>query len=354
MNVALDTTAVYTSRAGAARYVRGLQRGFRELAAADLHMTPIAWEVENLAYGQPGRALKTAYREFVWAPWLAPGQIRASNADLFHSPSNWFVNPPAGLPHVVTLLDLALIRFPERFRPWLRHSGRKRLAQLPKAGKIICISRFTADEAMELLGLPAAKLEVVHLGNDFDQPPPHAPGRPKTLPETPFFLFVGSLEPGKNLRLLRAVYERAKDLKRNLPPLAIAGARWLGVAGEGTPPADWHYLGHVPDAELHWLYSHALALVFPTKYEGFGFPLLEAMGLGCPTVASPLASLPEIGGAATVWTEPTAAAYLDVLTELADNPSTRAVRAELGLREAKKFSWKRCAAETLEVYRSVS
>lgn len=347
MNVALDTTATYTSRAGAARYIGGLQQGFKELSPSGFRFSPIAWEVENLEYKQPLRQLKTLYRELIWAPLTAPGKIHHSGADIFHSPSNWFINPPAGMPHVITLLDLALIRFPERYRPWLRHMGRRRLRNLAKADKIITISEFTASEAMQLLNLPASKLEPIHLGNDFAGVPRSYDQKPKDLPDEPFFLFVGSLEPGKNLRLLREAYASSST---ELPALAVAGARWAGVPGEGAPPANWHYLGHVSDRELTWLYRNAIALIFPTKYEGFGFPLLEAMGLGCPTVASKVASLPEIGGNATLWTAATADAYRLRLEELATDPELGRAASTAGLKEAKRFSWKQCAEQTLQIY----
>lgn len=350
MNVALDTTATYTSRAGAARYIRGLQRGFQELDAPGFRLSPIAWEVDNLEYRQPSRMLKTFFRELIWAPLVAPGKIRCSGADVFHSPSNWFINPPAGMPHVITLLDLALVRFPERYRPWLRHMGRRRLRNLAKADKIITISEFTANEAMELLDLPASKLEPILLGNDFADLPTTVDVKPEGFPDEPFFLFVGSLEPGKNLQLLREAYNLSDS---ELPALAIAGARWAGVPGEGQPPANWHYLGHVSDAELAWLYRNAIALVFPSKYEGFGFPVLEAMGLGCPAVASRVASLPEIGEDAPIWTEPDAKAYADTLQELANHRKLRQLAATKGLKQAAKFSWRRCASETLQTYLNV-
>ena len=353
MNVALDTTATFTSRAGAARYIRGLQRGFEELAPDDFRFTPIAWEVENLEYRQPARMLKTMFREFLWAPLRAPAMIRDSRADLFHSPSNWFINPPSRVPHVVTLHDLALLRFPERFRPWLRHSGRCRLKMLKAADRILCISRFTADEAMELLNLPASKLEVIHHGNDFAGRESLNGLRPPVLPYEPFFLFVGSLEPGKNLAMLRETYELAQRQGKQLPHLAVAGARWAGVAGEGVPPKNWHYLGHVSDDELVWLYRHAQALLFPTKYEGFGFPMLEAMSLGCPVVASKVASLPEIGGEAVCWCSPNAADYLAAMMSIVQDDQSRDDLRQQGLSQAAGYSWKRCAAETLEFYRKL-
>ncbi|HEY1718792.1 MAG TPA: glycosyltransferase family 1 protein, partial [Verrucomicrobiae bacterium] len=230
----------------------------------------------------------------------------------------------------------------------------RRLQNLHRADQIICISRFTADEAMALLNLPAAKLTVIHNGCDFhpDEPPPPEVKPGFNVPAD-FFLFVGSLEPGKNLMLLKEVYALAEAEKRALPPLLIVGARWEGVGNEGAPPKDWHYLGRQPDDILVYLYRRALSLVFPSKYEGFGLPAVEAMALGCPVICSPVASLPEVGGDAAMFTDMTPAAYLKAMERLNREASLRADLIEKGRAQAAKFSWNKCAGEVLEIYRSV-
>ena len=352
MRVALDTNPLYVTRAGVARYVRGLMRGLTELKSSDCTWLPLAWEVENFSYDQPARALKTAFRELIWARWLAPRKLLASGTELLHSTSEAMISPPASLAHVVTLHDLALLRHPERFRRWQRLAGTRRLRRLSAVDRIICISQFTADEAMRLLDLPASQLTVVH--NGYDKLAAEAVEPPAAaIASKEFFLFVGSLEPGKNLALLREVWTTAAATGQRLSPLLIAGTRWAGVPGEGPPPADWHYLGHVPDAELAGLYRHALALVFPSKYEGFGLPVLEAMGRGCPVICSRVASLPEVGGDAAWWCELDAASYLAALRECARNGPTRAACVRAGPEQARKFSWAKCAAGTVDVYRSV-
>lgn len=351
MRVVIETTGLYTTQAGVARYIRGLLAGHRHNRPADLEISELAWEVENFDYRQPARALKTFYREFVWAPCFAPWTLRRRRAELFHATVNCLVVPPPGVVSVVTLHDLAFMVYPERFRRWQKMGWTRLLRRIPGVDRIICISRFTADEVMRRLGVPATKIDVVPNGIDFNPeapPPEQAPAM--DLPGD-FFLFVGSLEPGKNLALLREVYLRAKARRIQLPPLLIVGARWAGVAGEGPPPEGWHYLGRRSDAELVYLYRRALALVFPSKYEGFGLPVLEAMALGCPVICSPVASLPEVAGEAALMVGLEREPYLDALTELAENAPAREDFRARGFVQARKFSWPRCAAETAEVYR---
>ena len=352
MRVALDTNGLYTTQAGVARYLRGLTRGFQQLRPPDAQIHPLAWEVENFAYQQPQRALKTFYRECLWAKFIAPRRIARLEADLLHSATGSFIAPPKTVKHVVTLYDLAVWRFPERFRTWQRGAGRRRGSRVLQADRVICISRFTAGEAMQLLGLPAARIEVVHLGCDFhpDEPAPAEQPPALKLPSE-FFLFVGSLEPGKNLSLLKAAYEMAAAQSRALPPLVIVGARWAGVATEGAPPADWFYLGRQPDAVLVHLYRRAQALVFPSKYEGFGLPVAEAMALGCPVICSPVASLPEVGGAAAYFAELTPEAYLAAMLRIGGDSGVREELIAKGRVQARSFSWLRCAAQTMEAYR---
>ncbi len=350
MRVAFETNALFTSQAGVARYIRGLLKGFQQIAPTDIEIHPLAWETENFQYQQPQRALKTFYREYIWARFRAPRLLRETKADLLHATSLPLINP-RGICEVITLHDLAVLRHPERFRPWHLASARRTLQKVGRARRIICDSRFTADEAMALLNLPAAKLVVIHLGCDFheDESPVN-----ETKPAFPmpfeYFLFVGSLEPGKNLALLKEVYGLAEGQRLALPPLLIVGARWEGVGHEGVPPKNWHYLGRQTDEVLIYLYRHALALVFPSKYEGFGFPLVEAMALGCPVICSPIASLPEVGGDAVLFTELSAVHYLASMQKLALPGELRNELRQRGMAQARKFSWAKCAARVLETY----
>jgi glycosyltransferase involved in cell wall biosynthesis len=131
------------------------------------------------------------------------------------------------------------------------------------------------------------------------------------------------------------------------------GARGAGVGTEGQPPRGWHYLGRQPDAVLVHLYRRALALVFPSKYEGFGLPVVEAMALGCPVICSPVASLPEVGGKAVLWSELIPSGYLKAMSELTSNSRLRAELISAGTEQARKFTWDRNAQQLIAIYKDV-
>jgi glycosyltransferase involved in cell wall biosynthesis len=349
MRIAIDTNGLFTGQAGVARSISGL------LAALERHSPRVdffqlAWEVSNLEYRQPERGLKTLYRELIWAKTVAPRTLRNRGADLYHATGSYFVSVPPQVRRVVTLNDLAMLRHPERFRQWQRWSETRRLARLHTVDRIICISQFTADEAMRLLQLPSSMLEVVYLGHQLPTEKGVAERKPQFQVPSEFFLFVGSLEPGKNLALLKQAYQLARDQGKLLPQLLIVGARWSGVGKEGKPPAGWQYLGRQTDEVLVYLYRRAMALVFPSKYEGFGLPVIEAMALGCPVICSRVASLPEVGGDAACYAELEPSSYLEKMRKLACDSDLRRAMSERGLRQAASFTWERCAEQTLAVY----
>lgn len=140
MNIAVNTDGTYTTKAGIARYIHGLIKGLKSLPSSDVDFFEMGWPVENYSFRQPQRAIKTLYRETVWAKILAPALLRKKKADVYHATGFVCIHPPSGIKTVQTLHDVAPLRFPERFRRWELWSGKRGLRYTSKADRVICIS----------------------------------------------------------------------------------------------------------------------------------------------------------------------------------------------------------------------
>jgi glycosyltransferase involved in cell wall biosynthesis len=248
VRVALDVSPLVQTRAGTARYVRGLLR----------HL-----DVERLSFGGSSRAATLA-RDALWYPALG---LRRG-LDVLHCPS--FRGPAAArVPLVVTVHDLAVLRHPEWFNRWTRTYSRVAVPRVVAAAdRLIAVSAFTKDELVSLLDVPEEKIVVVPnaVEETFTPDGPRAEGD--------YVLAVGTLEPRKNLPRVAAAVEGE---------LRVVGARgWGGV----EPPANVRWLGEVDDDELAALYRGARCLVYASLYEGFGIPVAEALACGCPVVTS--------------------------------------------------------------------
>jgi glycosyltransferase involved in cell wall biosynthesis len=172
-----------------------------------------------------------------------------------------------------------------------------------------------------------------------------------------YLLFVGNIEPRKNLVALVEAYSQLRNNTRRAPPLAIAGGegwrnRLIHQAVAASPfAADIRFLGYVPDAELPALMNGALAFVYPSVYEGFGLPPLEAMACGTPVITSNRSSLPEVVGDAALLVHPDDPAELaDAMARVVEHESLRDDLRGRGLKQAQRFSWEGTARLTLEVY----
>ncbi len=349
--IAIDTSFTYIARTGMSRYISCLLTALRELNPPDFDFQEIAFAISNESYRQPRRMMLTLAREYVWQPHIAPLAIRRVGAKVFHSTFSACFRVPRGVKHVATIHDLSPIRTPERFRKWARYRCSLDMKAWAKADHIVCVSESTARDVTEFLGIPRSRITVTYLASTFSETSAEeAPGFP--LPEQ-FFLFVSSLETGKNLSLLRESYLLAEQTGAALPPLIIVGSRIPGVAGEGDPPKGWFYTGRLPDSVLAYLYRRAKGLIFPSKNEGFGLPVVEAMSLGCPVICSPVSSLPEVGGPAALYADLNPISYLEEMSKLALDDEEFLRRRHAGFTQASLFSWKRCAQQTLEAYRAV-
>jgi alpha-1,3-rhamnosyl/mannosyltransferase len=254
-----------------------------------------------------------------------------------------------GVRHVAWSLD-------DRTREALEHDLERSLA---RAAAVITPSRAVGDEVVAAGLAPAGAVTAIH----------HGPGqvrgiaaaqRPAGVPER-YALFVGTLEPRKNLELLLEIWPVLRRERADWPALVVCGGwGWktetVRERVEAARREGWlHPLGYVDDVLLGTLYHGARFLVFPSLYEGFGLPLLEAMAAGCPVVCSDLPVFREVAGAAAEYApRGDAAAWIDPLRRLEADPERRVELSRLGVARAAAFGWERAARETLEVWRAAA
>lgn len=281
---------------------------------------------------------------------------------VLHAP-NYVLMPFPG-PAVTTVHDLSYLHYPQ-------HHPRERIAfmerQMPRtlaqAAMIITDSEFVRRELIDLLGVAAHRIQAVPLGVEAGfhprSPAELAPILARhDLGDSRYLLVVATLEPRKNLLGLIDAYGRLPAQLRQRHPLVIVGARgWLaGELERRLEPLERggqiKRLGYVPQEHLPSIYANAHAFVFPSLYEGFGLPVLEALASGTPALTSNRSSLPEVAGDAALLVEPEDVNALTAgLERLLTDAEWRALAVERGLRQASLFSWERCVDETVAVYR---
>jgi len=321
VNVALDVTPLAQTHAGTARYLHALlPRLEREVG------------VERLSGFSHGRA-GTLWLDLAWYPHVLPH--RARRADVLHCPT--YRGPiHSTVPLVVTVHDIGVFRLPGAFPAWTRTYSRLVVPRVLRAARmIVAVSEFTASELEELLRLPRERIRVVPNAVD----PVFTPDGPRAGGD--YVLSVGTLEPRKNLaRTIEAT--RALGLELN-----VVGARgWGGVAAGGTGV---RWLGEIPDDELASLYRGALCVAYPSLYEGFGIPVVEAMACGTPVVTSAGGATEEVAGGAAVLVDPLDTA--GIASGIEEAIARREELRRLGLERAHAFSWDESARRTLDVYR---
>ena len=323
MRVGLDVSPLRQTRAGTARYVQAL------LTHAPVDYARFAWG--------GGQRMTAAARDVLWYPWLLPIMTTRADVAVLHCPT--FRGPfRSRVPLVVTVHDLAVLRHPETFNRWTRTYSRVAVSRVAGAAeRLIAVSEFTKAETIELLGVAEDRVRVVANGIEAAF---HPDGRAE---EGDYVLAVGTLEPRKNLtRLADATSRLGVELR-------VVGAQGWGRVELGSGV---QLLGFVSDERLAELYRGASCLAYPSLYEGFGIPILEAMACGTPVVTSAGGATEETAGAAAVLIEPH-----DTGSIAAGIEEARARRVELralGLERASRFSWEKAAEQTAEVYRDVA
>jgi glycosyltransferase involved in cell wall biosynthesis len=315
----------------------------------------LAWQASRWPTERP--AVRIA-----WEQLAQPATLYRAKVDLVHALA--FVSPlTTWIPTVVTIHDLSFMRFPDRFRAANRlYLTTMTRLSCRRARRIIAVSQATADETIRLLDVPAERIDVVHHGVEHSRFRPlssdqvQAFRRDKDLPDR-FVLFLGTLEPRKNLVTLVESFAHTRAARQGLRLVVAGGKGWYyqeifrRVEDLGMTEAV-RFPGFVPDAELPLWYNAATVFVYPSVYEGFGMPLLEAMACGCPVIGSNASCMPEVVGDAGLLVAPDdvagLSAKLDLLLENAD------LREDLGRRgrtRAAAFTWEAAARATTASYR---
>ena len=304
---------------------------------------------------------KTAVRVYsALTPHLHRWRLQRFDDHLFHSP-NYFLPPFSG-PAVATLHDLSTLLFPE-FHPSARVAYMD--AELPKtlsrATHLITVSEFIRAQVIKHLSWPADKITAIGLGVDARFRPQSALMTQSVLStygltHGAYTLCVATVEPRKNIeRLLDAHLALSEPLRRRYPLVLAGSAGWNSEAlhqrikqlqGPGL-----YYLNYVPQDHLYALYAGARLFAFPSIYEGFGLPVLEAMASGTPVLISDQASLPEVAAGAAWQVNPLNVDDIrDGLEHALQDESWREQAISAGLRRASEHSWKRCFDQTRAVY----
>jgi glycosyltransferase involved in cell wall biosynthesis len=355
--IAIDARLVGIA-AGIARYTTLLSEALSQLDGPEQYLILYGRQRVRGSDLRQQHAFTPAHNRF--ERWTLPLEILPISPQLLHSVDH--VAPKWGAwRSVVTLHDLAFLLYPETHTAASRAYYAATGESVRHAERVIAVSQRTASDAVRLLGVDPARMRVVP-----EAAAPSFTPRPRSafdalahrldLDSTPFVLFVGTLEPRKNVTLLLDAFQLVRrQLDAQL--LLVGGRGWLdepifarhAQLGLGNAA---RFLGPLGEEDLAILYSHAGALVLPSLYEGFGLPVLEAMACGAPVICSNAGPLPELAADAAMLLPPEdptawARAIVHVLTE----PHRAEALRQKGFLRARGFSWQRAALATRDVYR---
>jgi glycosyltransferase involved in cell wall biosynthesis len=354
-NICLDARMVRAS--GIGTYLRGLLAGIHQEAPTDMAFTLLG----NPSFLSPGPWAVKPVRSGIYSlreQLEIPLAVRGVKSALFHAPH---YNVPLALAShsVVTVHDLIHLRFPQYLRSPVARAYAKFYFHhvVPRARKVLTVSENTRRDLIELIHLPPEQIVVTPLAASRDfRPLPQSQVRTvldKHHWPAQYLLYVGNIKESKNVAFLLDGYRVLKEKRPDIPPLVLVGRGFISGFDQvvaRTPGVRW--MQECEPGLLPFLYAGAMLFIFPSLYEGFGLPPLEAMACGTPVLCSNRASLPEVVGEAAMLFDPE---ELDDLIHTMEQALERAdLRAELsrkGLRRAQDFSWSALARKTLSTYR---
>lgn len=355
MTVMIDATSMLVRSAGVKNYMWHWLRHLR-IQSADIRAFPLLDDLgrldhETSALSRPATmarlALIKSMNELGFPPldWLIGG------ADIFHG-TNLMRRPPRRAKLTSTVHDLTCWLMPEVHTPQNVRADRSYAENiLRRADGLIAVSENTRQDAIRLLGIAPDRIQTIYSGvaESYFSAAPEKRARP-------YALYVGTIEPRKNVGTLLDAWALLTSSLREEFDLLIAGPHgWRSERTFARIRQEATYLGYVPEAELPGLTAGAAVFVYPSLYEGFGFPVAQAMAAGAPVVTSNNSCLPEIAGGAALLIDPKSAAEMAAaLTRVLRSESLRADLSARGRKRAKRFRWETCATESLHFFRGVS
>lgn len=374
MRIGFSTLMIQRGKTGIAQHVLALLKAFASGApnhqffvfALEEDLPLLSRFSQAMEIVPVAEAHRPALRNISWHHLHLPRLVKRLKLDVLHIPSYRRLIARRVCPLVATIHDLAPFRVPEKYDVWRMFYGRvivKKLAA--RQDKIIAVSENTARDIQQFFKIPRHKLTVINNGIDHDR---FSPGdvtqarlavRQQHSLDQPYLLYVSRLEhPGKNHVRLIAAFERFKSQFDSPLHLVFAGSNWHGAGKihQAISQSHWaaaiHSLGFVSDDQLPDLYRAADALVYPSLFEGFGMPVVEAMACGCPVISSTRGSLEEVAGngAALIVNPENIDDMSDKFAEFTRKPELRKSLVQAGFDRARKFDWERAAQQTLEVY----
>ena len=373
MRIGISTSVIQRGKSGVGQHVLALTRA---LVASETRHEFVLFVLENdlplFTFAREAMQIvpvaerhRPAVRDIVWHQTQLPALARAHRLDVLHVPSYRRMLWPKPCALVATIHDLAPFRVPKKYDLARMFYGRVVVRQLARRqDHIVAVSRDTAQDIAKYFKVAADRISVVHNGLAHERFSPVGAEQDRAMLaqrhglRPPFFLYVARLEhPAKNHARLIAAFNHFKTTTPSPWQLVLCGSDWHGAGVihdlvRRSPFAqDIRQMGFVADAELPAWYRAATVFVYPSIFEGFGLPPLEAMACGCPVLASALGAVGEVCAGAAATADPLDVADLTrQLARLAGDDVFRSQLRAAGLARARAFDWRRTAAATLEIY----
>lgn len=370
MHIGLFATAAGRGEAGPDTYEHFLTRGLAEIDKEnDYRLFCLSQQAaDSFQISQSNFTTEVLRPSSRWlsVPVTLPYRLRRSGVEMYHA---LFVPPPISFtPLVMTIHGVEIYKHPEFFRP----RALRALKSLYKRGvhsakRIICVSEHVRDVILERFDVPEDRLTVIYHGVNptFKRYPADQAAElvaTKFGIRDPYILFVGKLVAQKNIGRLLEAYDRFRKRNGNDVKLVLVGRTYAGLNSEfESTMARLNFgdsviqLGHVNNYDLPPLYGAAQMFAFPTRYEGFGIPILEAMSCGVPVLTSTTSCVPEVAGDAAILIDPyDVEAIEDGMSRICSDPALRDDLKQRGIARAANFNWQKAARETLQAYKTVA